>query len=853
VPLTPGTRVGQYEVAGLLGVGGMGEVYRARDLRLEREVALKLVPEVYARHPDYVARFEREARLLAAISHPNVAGIYGVEDAGGARALVLELVEGVPLDELIADASRQGVTLPLDRTVDIARQIALGLEAVHDKGIVHRDLKPANIKVSPDGIVKVLDFGLGRASDPISSDATAAAPTGAVTLAGTVLGTAAYMSPEQARGSGVDRRADVWAFGCVLFELLTGSRAFEGDTWSDTLVRVMGGEPDWSRLPAHTPPALRRVLRRCLEKDARRRLHDIADARLDLEDAGSEPADSNGRGAVGHAVDVRVERLTDAVGIAGAPALSPDGKMVAFVAVANGRRQLWIRMIAGGAPLQITRADADHDAPRWTPDSAAIIYYSAAPNGANGHLWRVSTLGGTPRRIAPATGGCDVSHDGRRLAFFQATDGGVALVTTALDGSSPTTLLALNAEFRYDGPRWSPDDREIAFNQTGTLFVARLDVVTIHGLARRTLATSGWLRGHAWLPDGSAIVYSSSTGSTLAYPPTNNLRIVGADGRRDRQLTFGDLSYTEPDIRESGRLLASRVRGRSDIWRFPIDGSPADNVRSAVRITHQTGQIQVPALSPDGRTLVYVSDSGGHSNLWMAAEDGSGATQLTFERDDEITVGMPMWTPTADRILFVRGRRGGLDICAIAPDGSGFTTLVAQAFSPGCSPDGRWLYFSRPDVQLAKLELATGTIVPVRPNATGAAGGGSDTLYFTRTVEPHLASRSDNEVCRARVDDGPAEPLVRIPAARVPLAPRLWVHSTLSPDGRWLAAPLLDSTTANLWLIPTDGSPLRAVTDFGDRSVFMARSTSWSPDSRFLYVAVADVDADIVMVEGLIA
>jgi Tol biopolymer transport system component len=851
VPLSPGTRVGQYEVVGLLGTGGMGEVYRARDTRLDREVALKLVPELYARHPDYVARFEREARLLAAISHPNVAGIYGVEDAGGTQVLVLELVDGIPLDELIAEAIRHGEPLPLERVVDIARQIALGIEAVHEKGIIHRDLKPANIKVSADGVVKVLDFGLGRAADPGSSDVTAAMPTGMVTHVGTVLGTAAYMSPEQARGSGVDRRADVWAFGCVLFELLTRTRAFQGDTWSDTLVRVIGGEPDWSRLSPHTPAAVRRVLHRCLEKDPRRRLRDIADARLELEDA-SDRADGAGARVIGYAVDVRIERLTDAVGIAGAPSLSPDGKMVAFVALASGRRHIWIRMIAGGAPLQITRADADHDAPRWTPDSAAIIYYSAAPSGANGHLWRVSTLGGTPRRIAPATGGCDVSHDGRRLAFFQATDSGVALVTTALDGSSPATLLVLNAEYRYDGPRWSPDDREIAFNQTGTLFVARLDVVTADGRARRTIASAGWLRGHAWLPDGSAIVYSSSRGSTLAYPPTNNLRIVGADGQDDRQLTFGDMSYTEPDIRESGRLLASRVRGRSDIWRFPIDGAPADNVKDAVRITHQTGQIQVPSLSPDGRTLVYVSDSGGHSNLWMSAEDGSGATQLTFERDDEITVGMPLWTPAGDRIMFVRGRRGSLDICAIAPDGSSFTTLAAQAFSPCCSADGRWLYFSRPDVQLVKMDLTSGAIVPVRPNATGAAGGGGDTLYFTRTVEPHLASRSDNEVCRAPIDDGPAESLARVPAARVPLAPRLWIHSTLSPDGKWLAAPLLDSTTANLWLIPTDGSPMQPVTDFGERSVFMARSTSWSPDSLRLYVAVAEVDADIVMIEGLI-
>jgi len=666
-----------------------------------------------------------------------------------------------------------------------------------------------------------------------------------------VMGTAAYMSPEQARGTTVDKRTDIWAFGCVVFELLTGTRAFDGDTWTDTLARVISGEPDWARVPPRTPAALVRLVRRCLEKDPRRRLRDIGDARVDFEELAAAP-DGGARAVPGHRTDVRVERLTDAIGIAGAPALSPDGRIVAFVAVANGRRHIWIRMTASGAPLQVTRDDLDHDQPRWLPDSSGIIYYSASATGSSGHLWRISTLGGAPRRLAAATGGADVSHDGRRLAFFQSVDGGIALVTSALDGTEPATVLTLSPEFRYECPRWAPGDAEIAFQHTGTLFSARLDIVTLASGARPTVARAGWLRGLAWLPCGSSLVYSSALGSTLAYPPTNNLRIVNADGTDDRQLTFGDVSYHEPDIGDAGRLLVSRVRGRSDVWSIPIDGSPADNVRQAARITNQTGQIQVPAMSPDGRTLVYVSDSGGHSNLWATAADGTGAVQITFERDPGVTVGAPLWTPAGDRVIFVRGRDGALDVCAVSPDGSGFTTLVRQAFSPGCSRDGRWLYFSRPDVRLEKLDMTTGAIVPVRANATGVAGGGDRTLYFTQPTDPVLASRSDNAICRAASDDGPAEPLAVVPSARVPLAPRLWVHSVLSPDGRWLAAPLLDSTTANLWLIPTDGSAMRVVTDFGDRAVFIARAVSWSPDSRRLYAAIADVDADIAVLEGLL-
>jgi Tol biopolymer transport system component len=845
--LDAGARVGQYEVSGLIGAGGMGEVYRARDPRLGRDVALKLLPEIYARHPEHLARFEREARLLAAISHANVAAIYGVEDAGGARALVLELVEGPTLEEVVASAARLG-PLPLERVLDLARQIALGLEAAHEKSILHRDLKPGNVKLTPDGVVKVLDFGLGRLIEPSAADATI---TAGVTTAGMVIGTAAYMSPEQAGGEIADRRSDIWSFGCVVFEMLTLKRAFAADSISAIIARVLGSEPDWTLLPPGTPPALRRLLRRCLEKDPRRRLRDIGDARLELDEAAAEAAGGGGA-PLTIRPDVRVERLTDAVGIAGSPALSPDGRMIAFVAIAGGRRHIWIRMIAGGGPLQITRDDADHDAPRWTPDSAGIVYYSPAADGASGHLWRISALGGTPRRLARSTGGADVSHDGRHLAFFHADRGAASLMTATLDGSNLETVLPLPPEYRYDCPRWSPDDREIAFQEAGWLFQARIDVARVSGAARRTVARDAWLRGHAWLPDGSGLVYSSSAGSTLAYPPTNNLRAVDRDGGRDRQLTFGDVSYLDPDLGGPGRLLASRVRSRSDIWSFPIDGRPADNVRDAIRVTRQTGQIQVPSMSPDGSRIAYISDSGGHSNLWICAADGADPRQITFERDAGVTVAVPAWAPAGDRLVFVRGCRGSVDLCAIGAEGESFATIVPEAFAPMWSADGRWIYFSRANLRLEKIDVATGAVVPVRADASSSSmARDGRTLFFVRVLGPTHA-RGDNEVCRADGDDGAAEALARIPASRVPLSPRLWVHPNLSPDERWLAAPLLDSTTANVWLIPAAGGDMRAVTDFGDRSVFIARWVSWSPDSRRIYAAVADVDADIVALEGLL-
>jgi Tol biopolymer transport system component len=854
--MDPGTRLGPYEIVEPIGAGGMGEVYRARDTRLGRDVAVKTLSGSFARDPERLARFEREARLLAALNHPHVGAIYGVEDAGGTPALVLELVEGETLHERL-HAGGGNRPLPLEEAVGIARQIAEALEAAHEKGIVHRDLKPANVKVTPAGIVKVLDFGLGRVTTRAAEPETSRDPTitSGGTLAGTVVGTAAYMSPEQARGGAVDRRTDIWAFGCVLFEMVTGARAFGGDTLSDTIVEVITREPDWTSLPADTPASIRRLLRRCLRKDARRRLRDIGDARLELDETSEESDGPAGASPGSRTIpEVRLLRLTDSTGTAGSPAVSPDGKMVAFVAVAGGRSQIWIRLLAGGAPLQVTRDDAEHAEPRWMPDSSALVYYAPVLGTTGGHLWQVSALGGPPRRIAAALGGGDVSHDGRHLAFFQQRGDGTALVVATLDGSGTTDVLVLATAYWCDGPRWSPDDRLLAYHRAGILFDTRLEIVDSQGGEPRTVVRAGWLRGHSWLPDGSGLVYSSSTGSTMAYPPTNNLRVVGRDGSGDRQLTFGDVSYFEPDLDAANRLLASREHNRSDVWRFAIDGSPRDNVRDAVRITRQAGQIQVPSISPDGREMVYVSDNGGHSNLWLTALDGSSSQQLTFERDPGVTVALPLWAPDGERILFLRAQDARIDMCLVGREGGAVRTLLPGVFAPSWAADGRSVYFCREVGRIDRLDLATSAIVPVRNGRVLAPAASPDggALFFTHRPEQSVGRRGESEVCRAKPDDGPAEVLARVANSRVPLAPRLHLQVSVSPDGRWLAAPLVDGTSVNVWLIPTGGGPMRAVTDFGERSVFIGRHISWSPDSRHVYAAVADTSADIVLLEGVL-
>src|SRR5437899_3405809 len=438
--LTSGTKLGPYEIVAPLGAGGMGEVYRARETRLGRDVALKLLPPLFTADADRAARFERDARLLASLNHPHIGSIYGLEDAGNVPALVLELVEGDTLDDRV-----RGGPLAFSEAVSVAHQIADALDAAHASGIIHRDLKPSNIKITRDGLVKVLDFGLAKAlaaegSGPDLSKSPTMTEGG--TIRGVILGTAAYMSPEQARGRPVDKRTDIWAFGCVLFEMLTGSSAFGRETVTDTIAAVVAAEPEWTALPADTPGSIRRLLTHCLQKDARRRLHDIADARIELEDAMAAPGvsppmpaprqwtrpavlavslaiatvlvllwvarDRFGRAAEPVPPDARVTRLTDLPGLEESPAISPDGRSVAFTGGVGGKRQLFVQLIAGGAPLQITRDPVDHEYPRWSPDSSSILYFSAAaPGELQGSIWEVSALGGVLRRaVNSVVGGC---------------------------------------------------------------------------------------------------------------------------------------------------------------------------------------------------------------------------------------------------------------------------------------------------------------------------------------------------------------------------------------------------------------------------------------------------------------
>ena len=682
-----------------------------------------------------------------------------------------------------------------------------------------------------------------------------------MTRGGDILGTAAYMSPEQARGLAVDKRSDIWAFGCVLFEMLTGRQAFCGDTVTDIIVSVLTREIDCTAIPRETPAGLRRLLNRCLHRDPWRRLRDVGDARAELDEATATTLAPPANVPVARTREVEFQRLTDLVGLKESPAISPDGKMAAFVAYVAGHRQIWVRLLAGGALLQVTHDSIDHAHPRWAPDSCTLIYYTPSERrDESGTIWEVSALGGWPRPVARALGGADISHDGQRIALFQISGQQQALMIVSRDGSRAERVGLLAVGYTYTSPRWAPDDSAVAFLRAYDRgFEMCLEVAPLTGTEHQVVARSEWLRGFSWLPDGSGFVYGSSRGSTLLYPPVFNLRTIGRRGNDDRQLSFGDQSFVDPDAHQSGKLLVSRFRSRSDIWRFPTQGSPAENTRDARRVTRQTGHVQVPTASPDGTEVAYVSDSGGHANLWIARTDGSSARQLTFDHDPTTSVGVARWSPTGGLIVFLMASAGGNALWAVEPNGSGLRRLVAPAWSPCWSSDGRWLYyqsFAEGGSRLEKVSLDGQHKVVVRddPEATfPTISPDGRVLYFVVSLRSEIAGwlGGDVEIRCAEPEDGPSRPIARVTPARAPFLPLL-AQIALSPDGTSFTIPMVDGATTNLWSISTKDGAMKPLTDFGDRSVLMTRSVSWSADGRFLYAALAEYETDIVLIDGLL-
>ena len=729
-----GRLFGQYQVEDLLGAGGMGEVYRARDLTLGRDVAIKLLPPGFTTDADRLARLEREAQVLAALNHPSICAIYGSAEADGIKFLVLELVEGRTLADRLTAARREGVRpagLPLPETVAIARQIVEGLEAAHDKGIIHRDLKPANVKITPDGVVKVLDFGLAKNIGPSAPLRDLTIPPGPLETGrwpAAVIGTAAYMSPEQARGLPVDERTDIWSFGCILYEMLTGQPAFAGDTVSDIIVRILERDPEWSALPPGVPAALRRVLVRCLAKDAKKRLRDIGDARIEIDAAGevlpAEPDTDVERPAqrrsawlmwvalaLATAVAVwegvpaappsdpfagaRFTPITDWEGSESSADISPDGRFVTFVADPDGHFDRWWAQIGAGGfsrlgtPLKVIPSEF-LKVFGFSGDGADI--WGSLQGATTGQNFLFSLTGGPPRPILTA-GNTAVSWspDGERLAYVQITRTGEPLFVADRTGGDAREIVPIERDVHNHNPVWSTDGQWIYFVRgvNPTDMMETMDVW-------RVRATGGALE---------RVTHENRTISYLARLNARTLLYVGRSedlsgpwlwavdlntkSARPRRLTLGVEQYTSVAASRDGRRIVATVANpTSSLWRVPLRDTDVDE-RDAEPYAVPADHASTPRFG--GGSLFYSASSGGSAGLWRL-QDGQPLCIRTGSEGAIVDAAAVTRDGARVAVIALQGAERHLSV--MASDGTGSRTIAASLKTHGSvdwSADGQWI------------------------------------------------------------------------------------------------------------------------------------------------------------------
>jgi Tol biopolymer transport system component len=799
--LSPGTRLGSYEILGPLGKGGMGEVYRARDTKLNRDVAIKILPELFALERDRITRFGREAQLLAALNHSHIAQIYGVEDTRDGHALVMELVPGQPLSELIPAGG-----LPIAEALDFARQIGEGLEAAHEKGIIHRDLKPGNVMVTPDGQVKVLDFGLGKSLEPDSVSSLANSPTitVAATQAGLLLGTAAYMAPEQAKGRTADKRCDVWAFGAVLYEMLTGRRAFEGEDVTDTLAAILRGEPDWTALPSGVPPHVRRVLEQCLEKDRKRRLHDIGDVLLaldrpDVAVAAAVPAPAPARvrwrvhafwlialvvvgAGVGAAVwrlrtpvmptetrlDITMPQTTDFTF-----AISPDARHLVFVAAGKGQSMLWLRPLdtTAARPLQGTEGATN---PFWSPDSASIGFFSS------GKIKRLALAGGAPQTITDASTnpGAAWGPD-NSILFWRTAATGLLRIPASGGDAVPVTKLPAGALTDVQ-PQFLPDGKHFIFFRTGQenvrgVYFAALGDANVTRLTDADAAgryiPPGWL---AYVREGSLVarrfdieqgvlrgeqvplaesVQSEAGNSRRAAFSVSATGVVAYRGNHPlrRQLTWFDRkgavlgtlgpvddTLDAPDLSPDGKRAAvHRIVQRQ------VDVWVIDALRTTRFTFGPAGHTNWFALwSPDGSRVGYMKTKPGEAVEMIKPSTGAGDETLLAKAPSTFFIGMSDWSRDGRFILV---DKSPVDIWVIPTEAGKqpfpfIDGTQYQERNARFSPDGRWVVFQSNESGRAEIYIR-----PFSESGATASGAGQWQVSTAGGAQPRW-SRDGREV-----------------------------------------------------------------------------------------------------------
>jgi serine/threonine protein kinase/Tol biopolymer transport system component len=832
-PVEPGTFIGPYRVDTLLGVGGMGEVYRARDTKLNRDVAIKILPSPFANDPDRLARFKREAQVLASLNHSNIAAIYGFEDSGSVHALVLELVDGPTLEDRLSgvasgfsrtspenptkvgsDSRANSHALPVDETLAIGRQIADALEAAHEQGIIHRDLKPANIKVRDDGTVKVLDFGLAKLSegpakaghyDRPSTTQSPTITTLAMTEAGMILGTAAYMSPEQAKGRPADQRSDIWAFGCVLYEMLTGKRAFEGEDVSETLASILRSEPDWNALPAELPSSVRRVVTRCLRKDMRRRLQHMGDVRNELDEGPTE-GDRSGTDrpkrtrlawivaalAAAAAIaaplamfsrsqpsqapaEVRLDVTTPATLDIESFALSHDGRMLAYVGTKDGRSTLWLRSLDSTDSRPIAGTE-NATLPFWSPDDRNIGFF------ADNKLKRTDLDGRSVQTLTAVLSPGGGSWGDDRTIIFSANSGNGRIYRVPQDGGAPAAVNAYQTAVGDRFPQFLPDGQHFLYAAGRQGFESDVRGVWVNRL-------DGSSRGTKVLDADRAIyrggrLYFVRQGSLFAQPfDAVTLQPVGeaVTVAHDVATRLGGAI----DVSGNGAVAyraAIRAARQQLVW-FDRDGKRGATVGEPF-----TGSN--PFLSRNGRDLLLQRTQSNNTDIWHVDLTRGAFTRLTFEPGID---ALPVLSPDGRRVVFSAPRggtpTGGADrtLFETSLDHVGSVATMAYRSDRFAQPedwsaDGRYIL-------LREVDLTTGL--------------------------GNIAALS------------PAEPKNVIAITNPPYDAR---NPQFSPDGQWVAYESDESGRFEIYIqpFPGPGAKVPVSTDGGTQ-------VRWKADGRELF------------------
>ena len=805
-----GTQLAHYEIVSAIGKGGMGEVWRARDTKLGREVAIKTLPEEFAKDADRLARFEREAKLLASLNHPNIAAIYGLEEHEGTRFLVLELVEGPTLEDRI----KQGA-IPVEESLKLALQIAEALEAAHENGVIHRDLKPANIKVTPDGKVKVLDFGLAKAFEGDQDDVSVSnSPTlsMAATQQGIILGTAAYMSPEQASGMPTDKRADIWSFGVVLFEMLTGRQVFTGESVSHILAAVLRAEPEWNGLP-NIHPRLRLLLERCLEKKATDREHDIADARVDIQKVLADPSGVSVEpvAEVGHAAPYSrvpwVAAIALGVVVAGVTswlvkpiepgtvsrseyflpdgrnfastdrpilAVSPDGTRFAYITSGG----LYLRQVDQFESRVIPGTARPLANPVFSPDGEWLAFWSAS----DGQLMKIPTVGGTAVSLTEVPDRpIGISWDVDDTILYQTPEG---IVRVSADGGEPELLLPDFAEANIGYPQLLPGGNAVLFDTaSGQVGVQALDSeepkMLLPGVHPRYVPT-----GH--------IVYAQA-GALFAVPfDLGSLEVTGGpvplvQGVADQYALSdsGTLVYLPGDASTSNTRALAFVDRNGLVE--PLDVPPKEYLS--------------PRLSPDGQRLAVESIEADGSVIWIYDRSGNTAIrQLTFDGDNQ----RPIWTPDSSQITFASDRDGTMSLYTMRADGSGVAERLTTAEEGTSHWPGSWA----PD---------------------------GETLVFNVERDP-----TDWDISTLSVGSGETQDLYEA----MPGGTTYTGGAALSPDGRWLAYSAGVSTVAfDVYVEPFPLTGARQRVSQAEGGVWPL----WSPDGRELFFRMRSVGGGVTL------